>query len=100
MDINGSMFMKSIISNEKECYICGTTQNLNRHHVFFGTANRKMSEKYGCWVWLCAKHHHMSNEGVHFNKVLDEELKRRCQIVFEKDHTTDEFRQIFGRSYL
>lgn len=36
---------KSIMSNIKECFICGSIQNLNKHHIFFGTANRKLSEE-------------------------------------------------------
>ena len=27
-------------------------------------------------VWLCGKHHNLSNEGVHFNKALDDKLKK------------------------
>jgi hypothetical protein len=68
--------------------------------VFYGTANRKQSEKYGCWVYLCAYHHNMSSEGVHFNKSLDILLKQECQRRFEKDGTREEFRKIFGKSYL
>ena len=31
----------------RECWLCGTTVNLHRHHVFFGTANRKKSDNAG-----------------------------------------------------
>ena len=75
---------KSIISNEHYCLICGTTQNLHKHHIFFGSANRKKSEKYGCWCYLCGKHHNLSNEGVHFNKDLDNRLKKMTQKKFEE----------------
>lgn len=92
---------KSIISNEPVCLVCGTTLNLHRHHVFYGTANRKQSEKYGCWVYLCGRHHNLSNHGVHFNKVLDEDLKERCQKVWEcKYGTREDFIKTFGRSWL
>jgi hypothetical protein len=69
-------------------------------NVFYGTANRKKSEEFGCWVYLCAYHHNMSNEGVHFNKSLDILLKQECQKEFEKNGTREEFRRIFGKSYL
>jgi hypothetical protein len=93
--------MKSVIQKEKECYVCGTTYNLHDHHVFFGNANRKLSEKYGMKVWLCAYHHNMSNEGVHMNKDLDLCLKEIAQEYFEKNcGTREEFMQIFGRNYL
>ena len=92
--------MKSIIQSEKKCYVCGTTYNLHDHHIFFGTANRKQSEKYGMKVWLCQEHH-TGNAGVHFNKGLDLHLKKLAQEHFEaKFGAKNEFRSIFGRSYL
>ena len=91
---------KSIISNNKRCIVCGTTKNLHRHHIYYGTGNRRQSEKFGCWCYLCGNHHNLSNEGVHFNSDLDEAIKRVCQIRFEAYHSRDEFREIFGRSYL
>lgn len=68
--------------------------------VFYGTANRKQSEKFGCWIYLCAYHHNMSDDGIHFNKELDTRIKEECQKEFEKNGTREEFRRIFGRSYL
>lgn len=90
---------KSIISNERECYVCHTPMNLHKHHIFFGP-NRQNSEKYGCWVYLCAWHHNMSNEGVHFNRLLDVELKREAQKRFEELHSHEEFMRIFGKNWI
>lgn len=42
---------KSILQDEKECYITGLKEGLHKHHIYPG-ANRKNSEKYGFWVWL------------------------------------------------
>lgn len=42
----------------------------------------------------------MSARSVHFDRELDLWLRRVCQIQFERMHTRDEFRGIFGRSYL
>lgn len=93
--------MKSIISNKYACVVCGDDRHLHKHHVFFGTANRKISEKYGCWVWLCPRHHNASNRGVHLNKVLDDKLKRDCQLEWEKIYgSRDEFIRVFGQSYV
>lgn len=86
--------------NDKKCFVCGTTQNIHIHEVFFGTANRKLSIKYGLCVCLCARHHNMSNEGVHFNKQLDNELKKKGQEAFEKTYPEDNFIKVFGRNYL
>jgi len=92
---------KSIISNNPECLICKTTLDLHRHHVFYGTGKRQISEKYGCWVYLCARHHNMSSDGVHYNKALDKELKQRTQLKWEElNGTREDFIKTFGRSYL
>lgn len=92
--------MKSILQKDKECFVCRTTQNLAEHHVIYGNANRKMSEKYGLKIWLCNYHHNMSDEGIHFNKSLDLEVKKIAQAEFEKTHTREEWHSIFGKSYL
>ena len=90
---------KSILSNEKKCYRCENTLNLHKHHIFFG-ANRKWSEKYGCWVYLCGRHHNLSKEGVHSDRKYDLKLKSECQRAFEEIYSHEEFMKIFGRSWL
>lgn len=93
--------MESAIQSEKQCYACGTTLNLHDHHIIYGTSNRKKSEKYGLKVWLCAYHHNMSNEGVHFNKTLDMALKTKAQTYYEEHYgSRQDFIREFGRSYL
>ena len=93
--------MESVLQDVKECWVCGTTFDLHSHHIFFGNPNRKHSEKRGLKVWLCAKHHNMSNEGVHFNKALDLRLKTMAQEYYETNiGTREQFRSEFGRSYL
>ena len=42
----------------------------------------------------------MSDDGIHFNKELDLRVKRMAQEVFEQTHTREEFRNIFGKSWL
>jgi len=92
---------RSLISDERQCYVCGTTLNLHRHHIYPGNGRREVSEKYGCWVYLCARHHNMSNAGVHFDKKLNDHLRRLCQKRWEKAYgTRKEFVQHFGRNYL
>ena len=91
--------MKSIIQDKKECYFCHTTQNLHDHHIYFGK-NRKISEQNGFKVWLCGRHHNMSNSGVHFDYPKDIYLKQLCQSVYEQAHTRKEFMQLIGKNYL
>ena len=91
----------SILQDKKECYVCHTTDNIHIHEVFFGK-NRKNSIKWGCCVYLCGKHHNQSNEGVHFNNRLDQELKMRMEQQFLKvyNKTTKDFISIFKKNYL
>lgn len=91
--------MRSIIQEEKECYFCHTSLNLHEHHIYFGK-NRKNSEEQGFKVWLCARHHNMSNEGVHFDRAKDIYLKQLCQSVFEQSHKREEFMKLIGKNYL
>lgn len=93
--------MDSIVSNKRKCYFCWTTDNLHRHHIFYGTANRERSEEYGCWVYLCAAHHNMTPYSVHFNKQYDLSLKRIAQRRFEERcGSREDFVKVFGRNYL
>ena len=92
---------KSLISNNRECLFCGTSLNLHKHHIYGGVANRKLSEKYGCWVYLCGFHHNMSNAGVHFDKHSDTQLKQLCQRMWERKYgDREKFIETFGKSYL
>ena len=92
--------MESIIQKEKQCYLCGTTYNLHDHHIIFGTSNRKNSERFGLKVWLCQEHH-TGSTGVHFNRDFDLSLKETAQKRFEAEFgDRNEFRSIFGKSYL
>ena len=92
--------MESIMQTTKKCLCCNTTQDLHSHHVFFGTANRRMSEKRGLKVWLCREHHTGPN-GVHFNEDLNRRLRMAGQIVYErKCGTREDFIKEFGRNYL
>lgn len=88
---------RSIMQDDKVCFVSGSTVQLDRHHVYAGLANRKISEKYGCWCWL---RHDIHMELHDRNKELDKMLRRVCQEKFEETHTRDEFMRIFGKSYL
>lgn len=91
---------KSILQKEKECWACHTRFNLHEHHVIYGTANRKKSEKYGLKVWLCV-HHHTGNAGVHNgNKQLDLELHQLAQRKFEEKYGHELFMNTFHKNWL
>lgn len=100
--------MKSIMHDKKEgtCYLCKrlcgdyyrkTTQE---HHAIFGTAGRRLSERYGLKVYLCMEHHTAGKSAVHNNETMARIVQRDAQEAFEKTHTRKEWMEIFGRNYL
>lgn len=74
---------------------------LECHHVF-PSANRKKSEQYGLKLWLCHSCHNEPPNGVHFNKKYMLALQQMGQQKAMEHYgwTEDEFRKIFGKSYL
>lgn len=98
--------MKSIMQTKKECYVCHSLvgaemslpdTGLEMHHIFGGTANRKLSEKYGLKVWLCHNHHNEPPCGVHFCKEAAEKLHEEGQTAFERKYPNEDFKVILGR---
>ena len=90
---------KSILQEEKACFLCGTTLNLQRHHVLHGTAMRKIADKLGLTLWLCAEHH-TGSYSPHQRKDVDQRLKRFAQSCYEDTHSRDEWMAKVGRNYL
>jgi hypothetical protein len=70
------------------------------HHVIHGTANRKLSDKYGLVVGLCYQHHRGSF-GVHGKngQSLNLKLKIEAQETFTEVFPDLSFREIFGKNY-
>ena len=91
--------MKSIIQEDTDyCFFCGR-YGTEIHHIFFGTSNRKMSDKYRCVVGLCYEHPR-GNSGGHHNRELDLKVKRMAQKRFQEVYPKYDFLAIFGRNYL
>ena len=90
--------MDSILQKEKCCYLCETTLNLEKHHIF-NKFNRNKSEEDGLTVYLCAKHHR-GCYSPHSNRKFDLNLKEIGQEKYEETHTREEFLMRYGRSYL
>lgn len=91
--------MKSILQNEKVCFITHREYGLHKHHIY-GGPNRRISEKHGFYIYLIPEYHNMSNKGIHFDKEFDLRVKRLCQKKFEETHTREEFIALIGRNYL
>lgn len=92
--------MKSIIQNERVCYITGRGDHLEEHHVW-GGANRKNSEKYGLKIYLTAEMHR-GKDGIHQNRELSDRVKAEVQQLAMEHYGWDitDFRLIFGKSYI
>lgn len=90
----------SILQTDTDyCFVCGR-YGTEIHHTLFGTANRKLAEKYKLVVGLCYAHHR-GNYGVHAgNKELDLNLKRLSQTRFTEEYPELDFLTVFGRNYL
>ena len=93
---------KSIISEEKRCYICGCRHWIEIHHVFGGTAYKKKADIYGLTVPLCHCCHNEPPNGVHFNKEIRRKLQAKVQKIAMKHYgwSVEDFRDRFGRNYL
>lgn len=91
--------LKTINDYEDGCYFCGGFYCMEIHHIL-GASNRKKSEEDGFCVWLCKLHHNMPPDGVHYNRAKADQLRQVAQRIYEKDHTREEWRARYGKSYL
>lgn len=88
--------MKSIIQEDKECYICGTNLGLHNHHIFPGYGYRKNSDDERLTVYLCTVHHMY----VHNDSKAMLQLQQVAQKEFEKKNSRKKFIELFGKSFL
>lgn len=88
---------------DAECYVCNKmgldTKAQCVHHVYGGPL-RKVSDRNGFWVYLCHKHHNLSNFGVHFDRELDRKVKEDCQRAYEQENDRASFMALVGKNYL
>lgn len=90
---------KSIVQQEKRCWFCGAVVGLEEHHIFAGTANRKISEKYGLKVFLC-KRHHTGKNGAQYDRDMNMQLKQEAQRKFEQIHSHELWMETIRKNYL
>lgn len=83
------------MSKNQYCHICGRPAD-HIHHLIGGTANRRLSDKYGLTVPLCVRCHQMAHDDPKWNLAL----KRYGQKLWESKYgSRDEFIKIFGKSW-
>lgn len=89
---------KSIISNARKCYVCGSEYDLEKHHCIFGTANRSKADSDGLWVYLCHRDHQaVHNQDIWEKKALQEIAQTKYE---EKTGSREDFIKRYGKSYL
>ena len=86
-----------------------------KHHCIFGSGKRDIADAYGLWIPLTNAEHNMSSKGliyqIHENPAAEKLSKMVGQLAFEKEHyrnlcgitddpARNEFRRVFGTSYL
>lgn len=101
---------KSLLDTQKgKCFRCGRYTITERHHIFGGVANRRLSEQDGLWVYLCTGCHNIPPNGVHFNPNTALWLHRIGQEAYEKkmdenglnaDEARQAFMQRYGKNYI
>lgn len=108
--------MKSILTQYEDISVFSGMPKQADHHLVFGRARRELSEKYGLKIPLRHSEHNISDRGsieqIHGNPAAEKLSKIAGQLAFEKewyrkqaikgaeDPAREEFRKIFGESYL
>lgn len=92
---------------DRTCYLCrklngdlSRKRDIHEHHVFGGTANRKLSEQYGLKVYLCPDHHLTGPDAVHRNTRTMTMIRKDGQEAFVRHYPELDFVELFGKSYL
>ena len=101
--------LTSVFTENMDCCIYTGSYIVERHHIFGGTANRKLSDEDGLWVPLTKQHHTEGEISAHKCKEFQALLHIIGQLAYEK-HLVAEgkseslarelFRKRYGRSYL
>ena len=64
-----------------------------------GVANRKISDAYGIWIYLCDSCHR-GTEGAQYNKEVNIKLKQEAQQAFEAIYGHEKWMALFRKNYL
>lgn len=81
------------------CYICRRKTETALHHIYEGPF-RWVSDEQGFTVFLCPDCHQYGPKAVHRCRDTALWLKARCQRVYERNHSREEFMRLVGRNYL
>lgn len=102
---------------DRECFLCRyeaymkniwyepseeQRNDMQKHHMMHGTANRDIAERLGLWCYLCPRHHTEGTDAVHAKEGhgYDLFLMQVAQGRYEVLHSHEEWMEIFGKNYL
>lgn len=90
--------MKSIISDEEKCFLCGQTYGLETHHCIHGSGRRRIADQDGLTVRLC----HVCHRNLHDHGFFDRDLQMIAERAWIKYNggTIESFRARYGKNYL
>ena len=64
--------------NLNKCYYCGTTENVELHHVIHGKIGRKLATQYHLLVGCCSECHR-GEAGIHGKHGYEKDLKLKSE---------------------
>ena len=101
--LDGNGYAPSIIqknTSSHECYICSYVGDVARHEIIHGTANRRLSKKYGLWVNLCPICHRYVHE--HPKSPENQFLYIKAENAALQDYgwTKTDFIRVFGKNFI
>lgn len=96
-----------ITNYDQCCLICGKPAT-DKHHLIFGTANRKLADQDGLIIPLCVEHHtglrsvHNQTELTVLSQIIGQLAyeKHKCAEGMAEDDARQSFRIRYGKSYL
>ena len=91
---------KSIMQEEKVCYLTGSKVRLVLHHCIPGIANRRKADKYGLVVWLNADVHNWIHSSDRKGIAMLKKLKQDAQRRFIETYGEDLWWKTFHKNYL
>lgn len=102
--------MKSIMDTEEGvCYKCHRITGTEVHHIFFGTANRKLSDADGLTVNLCRECHnsyHGGPDAAQNRRELCQKAQQRWldyygpDLISQGRDPAEEFMKRYAKNYL
>lgn len=90
--------MESIIKTVPGvCLLCGKTGPTEKHHLMSGTANRRLAEEDGLFIYLCP----MCHQIVHMDPKVNRTTKAFAEKVWRDYYgkSKEEFIKRYGKSF-